>query len=685
MTNPNHACTLRRGLFLSGLLGLWTILAAELVLSVRQQSQTWNEAYHLMSGYRYWQAGDFGMNAEHPPLVKLLSSLPLLHQQLKMPQVPEGTSKSEGVVASRKFLFANDADALLLRARLSTSFLTLLLALLVFEVTYRMFGAGPALLALGLVVFEPNLLAHGALVTTDMGMTCIFFAAVYAFYRYVKHPSVWTLLACGFVAGLCLAVKHSGILVIPTLGFLAFIEVLLARRPGRQPGSQKANKSERLRRHMLRMAAALLMIIVVAVIVLWAFYGFRFQARPDNLKMTPLLAEYMRGVNNPGLKNPLQSHIILWLERWRLLPESYLYGFADVLIVSAGPRPCFLFGKLYPRGRWYYFPSAFAIKSTLGFLALLLLSSAARRFYRMENLREILFLTIPPGFYFAVSLTSGLNVGVRHLLPVYPFLLVLAAAGAWALVRQNRRWAYVVAALSALHVFSSARSFPDYLAYSNEVWGGPKKTYRVLTDSNADWGQGLVAAKKYLDRHRIKDCWLAYFGSADPEHYQIPCKLLPDAFDPWWKKPANVVPPTLDGTLLIGATQMASVYWGPGELSPYQQFLRIRPADNIGGAILVFKGQFNLTVASEWSRLYYAWELFANRQLDRAIAEARGVVARAPRMVPAHYTLGFMLAEARQRDEARREYETALSLARTIHPEYQWFWVPFLQRQLDRL
>ncbi len=667
-------------LMVAGILFLSAVLVAELALSVRQQSQTWNEPYHLLAGYRYWQCLDFGINPEHPPFVKLLASVPLFSLEIKIPWLPQGTSKQEGYQAARKFFYANDVTTMLFRARMAAAFFTVLLALLLFEAASQMFGRGPAYLALALAVFEPNILAHGALVTTDLGLSCCLFAAVYAFYRYVTRPSALTLAEAGLTVGLVLAAKHSGIMVFPILVLLAFGEVLTSGRLRPELGSQSKNKLYTKARHALRLASALLAIAVIAVLTLWALYAFRFQARPGGKQMTPTLEEYVRRV-----KDPVVSRAIMKLDRWRVLPESYLYGLADVLIVSAGPRPTFLLGKLYPHGRWFYFPAAFLIKSTLGFMALLLLSLVAKIFSRAKIHREILYVTIPPASYFAFSMTSGLNIGIRHILPVYPFLLVLAAVGAWTLMDLNRRWAYVVAPLLVLHIVSSLRSFPDYLAYSNESWGGPAKTYRVLTDSNVDWGQGLKATKRYLHRHHITDCWLAYFGSADPEQEGIPCKLLPDPFASWVGKSVEVVPEAYQGTLLVSATQMAGVYWGPAEINPFESFLKTPPADNIGGSILVFRGQLNLKRTSEWSRLNKAWELFENGKPSQAIAEARAIVALEPRLVYAHYTLASLLALANQKGEARREYETALSLAKTVFPEYQWYWVPILQAQLASL
>ncbi len=662
-----------RLLRLVGLPCLIVILAAELVFSIRQQSPTWNEAYHLVAGYRYWQCSDFGVNPEHPPLVKLLASAPLLGLHLRVPAVPTGSSKQEWNVAGRKLLYANDADTLLFRARLAVGLLVLVLALLLWEAGSRMFGPRVALLALVLAAFEPNILAHGALVTTDLGLTCGLFAAVYAFYRFVRWPSVLCLVECGLTVGIALAVKHSGLLVFPILGSLALAELVSGVQPISEGGGTPPRELKSTVQRAFRLIGALVVVGAIALGVLWASYAFRFQARPDSLKLTPSLDE-----NVERLKSRVASRVILRLHRWKALPESYLYGLADVLIVSAGPRPTFLLGKIYPHGRWFYFPVAFVIKSTLGFLLLLALVPLSKALRLQKTRREVLFLVIPPVLYFALSLTSGLNIGVRHILPVYPFLIVLAAAGGVSLVKQNPRWVFVVAGLFGFHVISSLRSYPDYLAYSNEAWGGPKHTYEALADSNVDWGQGLKSAKAYLDSRHITDCWLAYFGSADPGYYQIPCKLLPDPFAPWWGMPVDVATPTYEGTVLVSATQAAGVYWGPAELNPYAQFLRKPPADVIGGSILVFNGRFHLEIASPWSRLRKAWELFGNQQLTQALSEARAAARVAPRMVYVHYTLGYLLAQAKQKDEARREYLIAISLAQTVYPEYQWYWVTYL-------
>src|SRR5262249_4768465 len=154
--------------------------------SSSHQSQTGDEGCHLFAGFRYWTHGDFGLNPEHPPLVKLVAALPLLGLPLRLPPVAEGSSKTDCYFGAAEFLYNNVAGQMLFRGRTGASASTVFLAVCVFIAANRFFGLGAAVVALTLVVFEPNVLAHGALVTTDMAVTCGIFAAVYALSRHTE-------------------------------------------------------------------------------------------------------------------------------------------------------------------------------------------------------------------------------------------------------------------------------------------------------------------------------------------------------------------------------------------------------------------------------------------------------------------------------------------------------------------
>jgi hypothetical protein len=352
-------------------------------------------------------------------------------------------------------------------------------------------------------------------------------------------------------------------------------------------------------------------------------------------------------------------------------------------------------------GKWYYFPVALFIKSTLAFMALLLLAvagfafrakaAAAESTEPQATARRLLFLAVPPVLYFLVSLTSRLNLGVRHVLPMFPFLIALAAAGAWQLYRRSRAWAVVVGLLVAFHIFSSLRSFPDYLPYSNELFGGKGKTYLLLNTSNADWGQGLKEAARYLEDHKASgDCWLAYFGTGSPATYGISCKLLPAFFN---LAAAQFFPgrgcaakdPDLEGTLIIGANVPTGSINGPLDLNPYSQFLHLTPTANIGGSMLVFRGRYHLPAIAAFCHAVEASHLLEAKQAEQAGQEARTAVALAPADVGNHIVLGDVLLSLKQNDAAKAEFETALHLAQSIEPEYQAPLIPAIKKRLGPL
>jgi 4-amino-4-deoxy-L-arabinose transferase-like glycosyltransferase len=262
----------------------------------------------------------------------------------------------------------------------------------------EMFGDGAALFALALVVVEPNMIAHGAYVTTDIGISCFIFASVYAFYRYVKAPSVSRLIVLGLVSGLALASKHSGVLLLPFGLALIFTEILW---PSPETRTNK-------RKVALRLTGAFLAASTIAIVVLWAFYCFRFAARPGGMPLSPSLAEYARGLKGA------EPHAYLALARLHILPESYLYGLVDVRLISDS-FSTYIFGKVYAHGVWFYFPAAFIIKSMAAFMGLLLLAGFAIVTRKLRARREIFFLTIPPILYLLIATGTGTGSGISVL------------------------------------------------------------------------------------------------------------------------------------------------------------------------------------------------------------------------------------------------------------------------------
>jgi 4-amino-4-deoxy-L-arabinose transferase-like glycosyltransferase len=664
--------TARRVLSVCGVACFLALFVFQYSRMADANSLTWDECNHIYAGYMSWMHKDFGLNPEHPPLVKLLATVPLLSMPLKMPALLDRPYGTEAFLGGKDFLFRNDANTMTFRARMAASLITLLLVVIVFLAARELFGTGAGFLALGLVAFDPTLLAHGAVVTTDSAQSCFLLASVYAFYRYAKAPSAWRLVAVGIAAGLALASKHSTVLLFPVLVALAAVEVV------RRPKPEHAEPHLAIGKRTLRAAAALVAVGVIAAGILWAFYGFRYAARGEGRKLTPSLEASLRRVPSQA-----QAVVLAEVAKLHLLPESYLFGLSDVLAKSKGYHS-YLFGKSYPTGLWYYFPVGMVIKSSLTFLILLAATAwavAARRFHKW---REILYLTIPPAIYMAFSVAGGMNIGIRHMLPVYVFLSVLIAGAVWQLAQSNRKWLYAGVALFVFQAVSVTRAYPAYVSYANEAVGGPMKVHEYMTDSSADWAQQLKSVKRYLDARGVKSCWFVYFGEGviDYSYYGIPCKPLPTADSLWVHEPADA-PPAVDGPVLISAGVLSGFEFGPGPLNPYEQFRTMRPSAAIDYGVFVYEGHFEIPLAAALSHEQKASDLLEERKIPEALAEARRALAFAPDSVSVNATLARILDAAGQRAGARPYYEKALALAKTVEPEFQERWIALLAKRLE--
>jgi tetratricopeptide (TPR) repeat protein len=662
-----------RAWVIAGATALLCLLFVQLATSTYRNSITWDEDDHIFAGYMSLKHGDFGLNPEHPPFVKMLAGLPLLDLHLHEPELKGRFFKTDAFLGGKDFLFHNVVghDAIIFRARIAASLLTLLLAVLVFVAAQEMFGTGAAFIALGLMVTDPNVLAHGAVVGTDIGLSCFMFASIYGFYRYVKAPSVSRLIIVGVAGGFALASKHTGILILPMLLLLALCEFI--RRGSPSDGIAALPRGK----WTLHLAGAIVGMSLIAIAILWAFYGFRYQAREAGLQLNPTLPQYLQ-----QLSRPREAHILAAVAHWHLFPESYIYGLADVRIMGDF-YTSYIFGKVYPHGVWFYFPAAFVIKSTLAFLILLGLAIWVIASGKLTGSREILFLTIPPAFHLLTAMSAGMNIGLRHILPMYFFLYVLIGGAFAVLIKQKRIWAYAVVALIAFQAISGARTYPAYMAYENELWGGPSNTYKYLSDSNVDWGQQLHDTKKYLDEHGIKNCWFIYFaqGVVDFRDYGIPCKPLPTMDTLWVNEPIGA-PPAVDGPVLISAGDLSGFEFGGGALNPYEQFRQLKPSAVIDYAVFIFNGHFQIPLAAAISHIQKAKDLLAAQQLPEALAEAQQAVALAPNAVEPNAVQGDILLQMQRSQDARQSYEKALTLAETIQPDFQIGWVRTLKGKL---
>jgi hypothetical protein len=642
------------------------VLVCEIAFSIRLNSQTFDESVHLFSGYQYWRHRDFGANPEHPPLLKLVATTPLLFEELRVVPVVHGPTKAAHGAAGVEFLHRNAvaASRLLFETRMAASIFVCLLLVLVFLAGREMFGVSTGLVAATLLVFEPNVLANGPLITTDAALTAGLFATTYAGYRYVVQPSAWRLLAFGMAVACALASKHSAVLLAVILPATLLGELLVVRQPGTRP------VPEAWRRCLVLGA-----VFVMAFIGLWAIYTFRYAARPGGADLSPALASYAS-----LLGSNVQEAAIQAAARWHLLPESYLWGLTDVFIATEG-RSTFLLGRVYPEGQWFYFPLVFGMKTTLAVLGLLLalpavmrVDSSATGGDRHERRRVAWFLTATPVIWLAFSMSSGLNLGFRHILPIVPFVVIAAAAAAVALARRSAMGRWLAAALIVFHCGSSLNAFPNYLTYSNELVGGPRNTYRVMTDANADWGQGMEQAGRYIAAHDISDCWFVNrLPHVDLRDYGIPCRPLQAGIR---TRVAPAHPAIIEGALFVSTNEINGQAWGPGELNPYGFLAGRRPDALIANSILLFKGRFDLSLAAASNRARRAQQLAADKRFDEALVQAQEALSMARESAEVQATICQVMTSAGRSAEAMPYCQEALNIADRTEPEYQYLRVP---------
>ena len=649
---------------------LLVALALQELSMIRTQSLSWDEGADFFAGYSIWKRSDYGLNAAHPPLAEMVAAAPLLSLDLKAPPPP--LHKLEGDALGTEFLFGNapgySGEALIWRGRLAVGVFILLLAFLTFLAGRQMFGAAAGVVALALLVFDPNVLAHGMYATTDIPVTCLTFATVYALYRYVKTASLGWLAVAGAAAGLALATKHTAILIVPITGLLLACAPLAPAHAGLPRPAHGRWLRSRL--------GSFSLLLAVAFIVLWSCYGFRYSARPQGLALDPTLAQQLNALPH------WQARLTGLIANWHVLPEAWISGLLTVHQIAAH-MPSYLLGTLYAHGPWFYFPVLLTIKCTLGFLGLAALTVLAFLTRRLRWSTEVLFLVLPPAVILLVAMISHLNLGVRHILPVWPFACLLIAAGCCALIQANRHWVVPVAGLLLIHVASSLRAHPDYLAYSNEAWGGGANTYRYVGDSNVDWGQELSATRTYLNSHRVRECWFAYAVAPTilPEYYGIHCKRLPTAASIDANEVLEV-PPVIQGPVLISASELYGLDYEASALNPYVQFRTLRPSAMIQDGVLVFEGSFSVAQLAALSHVQKSTALLCAQRTTEALREARIASQLAPGDLRSEVALGDALAAAGSNAEARIHHERALSLARPTDGLGRESWVPSIEARI---
>lgn len=640
-----------------------TILIAALALlfvaltisSVGQKSPTVDEPLHLFAGYSYLKWADYWVNPEAPPLAKILAALPLLAIDIKDPR-PLNASDDRAVesdvgdppavsVAQRMFFVQNDADTLFLYAKLPMIALALLLGYFVYLWSRELFGAEAAVAAALFYALDPNFLAHSSVVHTDLPFAAFFLIGTYFFWRTLNDLRRRNLLSAALCFGLAAITKHSFPVILLTWSLLGLIAILFSQ-PQRNiaPTDPPFSRWPRIRIVM----ATLISASITAYLFIWAAYGFRFHAIAGIGQPIPM--------NQLVPDNPFLQAWVRFFNDYRVFPEAWISG--QLFALKRLSRASYLFGEISDQGFWSYFPVVFAVKTPLPTL-LFSLAAIGRTIFDTRNFSPRIFLLIPVIVYFALAVGSGLNIGMRHILPVYPFLFILIggiAAELWRAESRLQRGGLIL--LGGYYLFSSLGIYPNYFAFFNELVGGPKNGHRVLLDSNLDWGQDLKGLKRWMADNGVKKIHFLYFGKADPQYYGIDAFYLPGSW---------VIRDSSNNEVPFYLAISANFYYGgkllltERELAFLKSFQLGEPVTNIGYSILVFK--LNRTNP----QIYHNMGLvLANRgRIDSAVELFREALRIQPDFAAAHENLARILILQSKRSEAIYHYQEALRIMKS--------------------
>lgn len=438
---------------------------------ISYKSITNDELAHIPAGYSYWKTFSFRMNTEHPPLMKLIAGFPLLFLNPRLPVESEYWKQSSEWNFGHIFMFqtGNNADLIVLMARIPMIFVAMLLGFYIFKWASELYNTKAGYVALTLYIFNPLVLGHAGLVTTDVGVAAFIFISLYYFWRFCKEPSGTNLILTGVFSGLAFAAKFTGIYIVPMFGLLAAVNYWR---------SSKSIK-ELFSAGFLKVLLNLALILIIGIAILILSYGvFEF--------------------------------------------PKYFVGLGHVLIHSGIGHKAYLLGVHSDKGFWYYFFLAFLFKEPIPLLILLAGSIILYRWLKKGNNQE-LFLLIPIAFYLFAFMVNKVNIGLRHILPVYPFLFVfIGKLSTW---RFRYRSLFIIP-LICWYVLIAAMLFPHYLSYFNEFAGGSENGWTVLIDSNVDWGQDLKGLKVWMNENNVSKVKMAYFGHDDRDYRKIGYEVL---------------------------------------------------------------------------------------------------------------------------------------------------------------
>jgi hypothetical protein len=634
----------RSTLVLCVLLLLIVAGAIRSAIATRLDSLNIDEAYHITAGVSYARLGDYRLNPEHPPLVKLWVGTFLTRGIFQLPPLVQmGDKVGERHYTAGAVYLTNDPDRVQERARLAMFLLNGILLLGFGLAVWRVLHPGLAIVAVTFLVIDPTVAAHWPMVLTDLPVALLSSTAFLLAFQAFRSWRILDVVLAGFALGLALGAKHSAPAVAIAIFAMGAGMALLGKAEG---------KARALRFARVGLAA------LVAWMALWGFYRFRFNESPAGIDtFNRPLAEKIADVNSGVIRGTLAA-----MSKVHFLPRSYLWGFADVVRAGVEGRmySIYFWDRSYIRRTpFYFFPGVVFFKLPLGLTALVLFGTAlllTRRVTR-EWRAGVVAMTCFAAFLFV--LLAGANSGysgIRHALPVFPPLALLAACGVLFAVRSRARWPRIVCAVALIGALASALPVIRPWEYYNELAGGSSGAYRHFSDDGIEDGQRVKELADYYHRELEPKGIVPYieywFFYNDEEFARRGIRSINTEWD---KDESLDVNDVISGTVIMDGKWMLPNPW-----SDYSSLREAQPVKRIGN-LFIYQGNFQLADARAW-RIYFRGvaNLYADKpDLEKAEKQFREAAAVAPTIFFASLELGNLLTKRGARDEAIAAYEGA--------------------------
>ena len=480
---------------------LGIVMAARIAATYPVFNATIDEGLHIASGIEIYQQHRYTLLIEQPPLSRFPIGLAAYLGGARI-------QPSGNVIEQGRHVLENSAGywKTLTLGRLGNLAFLLVLVFYVYRWSARLWGRKAGAAAVIVVTTSPSVLAHAGLATIDLAITATLIGAAYHLYRWFEQPSFRNACAAGVLSGLALMAKYSAAGFLPLIlgGYL--ILTVCRTWPYRRTWNLAAAG------RLLTQAA---LCGLCAVLVIWL--SFAVNDTPQGDEVNRRYGSVERRLPGDSLLAHLATGSIRWV---RATAPGFLEGLhRGVTHAAEGHSQQYLLGEIRTgQGWWYYFPVALAVKSTLACLLLVCASLVFCGMRREDRGRsKALYPAFGAAAVLAVAMGSEINIGVRHILPAWPFLAVLASSLFERTTDSFRAPRPLLAASSVLlaaHVVASVVAHPDYLPYFNEFGRG--REHRILSDSNLDWGQDLNRLARYVEDHGIEQVHLSYFGTTSP-------------------------------------------------------------------------------------------------------------------------------------------------------------------------